>query len=203
MRTFSVLLLIDTSRVAGQKLMQGIIKYKRLFGHWEIYNDMAFFGNKQPFYYDWKTLKLDGAIVHFPDERLIKKIFESNISTIVRGFKNENALTIRLGVDHLLGCGFYHLAFCGYINVQFSHERQDAFETFALEAGCQIYVYQSPLSIKMHSWQQEKKSLAKWIRSLPKPIGVMCANDDLGKQVLETCKNLGILVPDEVGGEKC
>ena len=69
--------------------------------------------------------------------------------------------------------------------------------------------YQSPQSdlkdfdesVIMHErfeMPYSKKRLAKWIASLPKPIGVFCAHDMRAWQLCEICKQLGIKVPDEV-----
>ena len=208
MKTFNVLLLIDTSRITGRGLIRGIIKYTQLYGPWNFYSDLPFFSKIGLTYdSDWETLKPDGIVVHTPDERLIKKIIDSKIPAILHGFNKvieelpnlicHNAMIAEFGADHLLGRGFHNLAYCGYRNVQWSQERQDVFEAFASKAGCQSYVYQSSDNISINTWQQEQKSLAKWIRSLPKPVGIMCANDDRGQQVIEICNNLGILVPDE------
>jgi len=208
MKTFNVLLQIDTSRITGRALIRGIIRYTQLYGPWNFYSDLSFF-SKIGLTYDcnWETLKPDGIFVHTPDKRLIKKIIKSNIPAILHGFNNvieelpnlicDNAMIAEFGADHLLGRGFCNLAYCGYRNVQWSQERQDVFETLASKAGCQSYVYQSPDNISINSWQQEQDSLAQWIRSLPKPVGIMCANDDRGQQVIEICNALGILVPDE------
>lgn len=38
----------------------------------------------------------------------------------------------------------------------------------------------------------------RWIKRLPKPVGVMACNDMRGQQVLNTCRALGVAVPDEV-----
>ena len=38
----------------------------------------------------------------------------------------------------------------------------------------------------------------KWIKSLPKPVGVMACNDERGLQVLDACRRAGVAVPDEV-----
>ena len=208
MKTFNVLLLIDTSRITGRGLIRGIIKYTQLYGPWNFYSDLPFFSKIGLTYdSDWETLKPDGIVVHTPDERLIKKIIDSKIPAILHGFNKvieelpnlicHNAMIAEFGADHLLGRGFHNLAYCGYRNVQWSQERQDVFEAFASKAGCQSYVYQSSDNISINTWQQEQKSLAKWIRSLPKPVGIMCANDDRGQQVIEICNELGILVPDE------
>jgi LacI family transcriptional regulator len=41
--------------------------------------------------------------------------------------------------------------------------------------------------------------MARWLQSLPKPLGLMAANDDRARQVVEACKIAGVLVPSEVG----
>jgi LacI family transcriptional regulator len=41
--------------------------------------------------------------------------------------------------------------------------------------------------------------MAKWLKSLPKPLGLMACNDDRGQHVIEACKIAGLRVPDEVG----
>jgi len=206
MKTFNVLLLIETSRAPGRGFVRGVIKYAHLYGPWKFYSDLPFF-DKIGFKYDWQALKPDGIIAHITDKRLIKKVVESNISAIVHGFNeviegvpnliSDDVSVSRLGAGHLLDRGLRHLAFCGYSEFQWSRERQDAFETFASQAGCQTYLYQSRHTMSKQSWQREEKSLAQWIRSLPKPVGIMCANDDRGRQVAEVCNDLGILVPDQ------
>ncbi|OHB75838.1 MAG: hypothetical protein A2Z25_20865 [Planctomycetes bacterium RBG_16_55_9] len=40
--------------------------------------------------------------------------------------------------------------------------------------------------------------MVEWLKSLPKPIGIMAANDDRGQEVIEACRMVGIHVPDEV-----
>jgi LacI family transcriptional regulator len=40
--------------------------------------------------------------------------------------------------------------------------------------------------------------LARWIKGLPKPIGMMACNDFRGQQVLTACRAVGVAVPDEV-----
>jgi LacI family transcriptional regulator len=41
--------------------------------------------------------------------------------------------------------------------------------------------------------------MARWLLSLPKPLGLMAANDDRARQVVEACNIGGILVPSEAG----
>lgn len=48
------------------------------------------------------------------------------------------------------------------------------------------------------AWEREQERLAKWIKALPKPVGVMAANDERGLQVLDASRRAGATVPDEV-----
>ncbi len=49
-----------------------------------------------------------------------------------------------------------------------------------------------------HDWAAAQRSLGEWLRKLPKPFGVMAANDNRGRQVLEACRAYELAVPDDV-----
>lgn len=88
---------------------------------------------------------MDGIIAHVPNERLIKKVIEADIPVIVRGIKkpieglpnfiSDNVLIAELTAEHLLNRKFRDLAFCGYRGIQWSQEREAAFESIVSEAG--------------------------------------------------------------------
>jgi LacI family transcriptional regulator len=40
--------------------------------------------------------------------------------------------------------------------------------------------------------------LARWLASLPKPVAIMACNDIRGQQVMNACRRLELLVPEEV-----
>jgi LacI family transcriptional regulator len=44
----------------------------------------------------------------------------------------------------------------------------------------------------------EENDLARWLRGLPKPVGIMASYDIRGQQVLAACRGAGLAVPDEV-----
>lgn len=50
----------------------------------------------------------------------------------------------------------------------------------------------------MESWELERPILARRLRALPKPVGLMAANDACGREVLQVCTAERIQVPDEV-----
>ena len=48
------------------------------------------------------------------------------------------------------------------------------------------------------SWEGEVDGAARWIKRLPKPLGVMAGNDPRGIQLLDACRRAGVAVPEEV-----
>jgi len=49
-----------------------------------------------------------------------------------------------------------------------------------------------------HSWEQLQESLFAWLESLPKPVGILAANDVRARHVLEACRRFDLCVPDDV-----
>src|SRR6202042_2398690 len=47
-------------------------------------------------------------------------------------------------------------------------------------------------------WTSMQHSLAKWLESLPKPVGILAANDSRAHHILEACRAFGLRVPEEV-----
>jgi LacI family transcriptional regulator len=45
---------------------------------------------------------------------------------------------------------------------------------------------------------KDGERVARWIQSLPKPVGMMTCNDMRGQQVLDACRALRVMVPEEV-----
>ena len=48
------------------------------------------------------------------------------------------------------------------------------------------------------AWEAEQTFMADWLRSLPKPVGLMICNDDRAQQVIEANKAAETRIPDEI-----
>lgn len=48
-----------------------------------------------------------------------------------------------------------------------------------------------------HLWALDEKVL-RWVRGLPRPVGVFAANDAWGVQLIEVCRQANLRVPDDV-----
>jgi len=60
--------------------------------------------------------------------------------------------------------------------------------------SCSIY----PHDARTSDWDAAQQRLSAWIRSQPKPIGVLAADDATGLAVLDACRRGDVAVPDDV-----
>ena len=104
----------------------------------------------------------------------------------------------RLAAEHLLERGFTHFGFCGYQGRIWSERRQAGFCRCLEERQLSCDVYEPPRRQFPLSWRREQSLVTAWLRSLPKPVGIMACNDLRGRQVIESCLQAGFRVPDDV-----
>ena len=48
------------------------------------------------------------------------------------------------------------------------------------------------------TWEQEQDDVARWLATLPRPLGVLAGNDIRGLQVLDACRRIQLSVPEGV-----
>jgi LacI family transcriptional regulator len=104
----------------------------------------------------------------------------------------------RIAAEHLLDRGFATFGFCGYQGRIWSERRQEGFLERLHESRLPCEVYESPQYKRTLLWYREQPLVAAWLRSLPKPVGIMTCNDIRGHQVIEACLQAGLRVPDDV-----
>jgi LacI family transcriptional regulator len=204
-----VILLIESSRGAGRALLCGIAKYAHDHGPWSFYWEPRGLETAWPVV---ETLDADGIILRGVGQ--LDKLLTLDIPTVVAGHRTDvasgfvnlvtdSAAIARIAADHLLECGFKHFAYCGFQSTLLEHtawsrQRQDSFGERIVQAGFATppgYIL-TPLN---KNWQQERDDLARWLVSLPKPVGIMACNDDCAVQVVEACKLAGLAVPEDTG----
>jgi LacI family transcriptional regulator len=104
-----------------------------------------------------------------------------------------------MAAEHLLTCGFRQFAYCGFEDIPWSSARGESFSRRLAQAGARTHFYAPPSEPGLPGWKGEQHYMAQWLKSLPKPLGLMACNDDRAEQVIEACKIAGLHVPDEVG----
>jgi LacI family transcriptional regulator, galactose operon repressor len=204
-----VILQIESSRASGRALLRGIANYANHCGPWSFYWEAGGLENLWPLL---RTSEADGIILRDAENAEqamsfgIPAVFIGHQQTEIPGRVNvvtDSESIGRMGADHLIACGFKHFAFCGYAKTAYektpwSEARRNSFSKHIRAAG-----YEEPARYELgnsdRAWSDERPSMARWLETLPKPLGLMACNDDCGGQVMEACKVAGLTVPDAVG----
>jgi len=200
----TVLLFIETSREFGRSLLHGIAKYSRLHGHWRVYRRPVALDSSLP---DWRDMRIDGAIAR--DVQVAQILAGSGFPVIFAQHSREmyedfpavitDSCSIgQMGAEHFLDRGFRNLGYCGFDDYVWSRGRCQFFQERVRRDGLGVNVYGQPKSRVKRLWKNEQRLLADWLKSLPKPVAIMCCNDDRALQVVEACKLAGFHVPDDV-----
>ncbi len=127
-------------------------------------------------------------------EQLANQPFSSRVSELCPDSHKSG----RVAAEHLLERGLRNLAFFGYTGQIWSERRQAGFCRRVAEAGLSCSLHTPPQYKTRQTWQQERPRLIAWLRSLPKPVGIMTCNDICGRQIIEACAVAGLEVPDDV-----
>ena len=110
--------------------------------------------------------------------------------------------TAGLVVDHFLSRGFRNFLFYSDASNWIYDERRNAFIKKLEQAGrspdCLLWHKSSAYRSDRKAWKIKRKWLEAEIKRAPKPLGVFAATDGLALEVLETCEEAGVAVPDEV-----
>ena len=208
-KVLKVILLIEKSRAFGRSLLHGIVQYSNLHGPWLFYMEPETTkkGREQP--YKWiKELEVDGIIGYTWDSNLIKTIVNTGLPAMIRGIEKPTQNTFRMVTDqveisrmaaeYLLERGFKRFAYCGFDDLLWSQQRGENFRRIIAESGYRTYIYQQPKAKRLRTADKEQALIAKWLESLPKPVGVMAGNDDRSQDVLAACKIADLDVPTQV-----
>jgi LacI family transcriptional regulator len=210
-----VLLMIGCSRASERGFLRGIARYSRFHGPWVFYRELPFY-RKPPYRRQPKGERasarpqergFDGLIAFAANrvqlEGFIPRSFPSVVLPIeekIPGYCSivEEAYTVgRMAAEHFLDRGFTRFAFCGFDHMYWSRVRQEGFVRRLSEAGFMVHLYDPP-GPSTRAMEAEQTSMTDWLRSLPKPVGLLACNDDRAQQVVEANKTAGIRVPDEI-----
>jgi LacI family transcriptional regulator len=204
-----VALLIESSREYGRGLLRGVARYHQEHGPWSIYFEPHGLNERPP---SWlKNWHGDGILARIDNRPTADLIIATGLPAVdVRGSLDglpipfvgiDNRAIAELGFAHLQHCGVQNFAFCGTPRGENPNQdwRCDIFVECVKAIGKQCPIcLGAPRHHKAVSWEVEQQFIARWLKSLPKPVGVMTCHDDRGHQTLDACRRAGLRVPDDV-----
>jgi LacI family transcriptional regulator len=107
----------------------------------------------------------------------------------------------RLAAAHFLERGLRQFGYIGPPHQLFSVERRAAFCRALEQSGHAVACYHTsdkiPFDPLGRRWDLDR-GIYRWLRKLPKPVGVFVPGDDWGVQVAEACRQVGLRVPEDV-----
>jgi LacI family transcriptional regulator len=208
-----VALLVESSRAYGRGILAGVAKYVREHEPWSIFcQELSLCDETPEWFRNWKG---EGVITRLENDDIVGRVQRLRVPVVylrrVNGtdgmptLLTDNAAAGRMCFEHFKERGFRHFAFCGFNGADYSDERRDGFVASVGKLGMRCHVFGAaphPGEARTAGFENEglkdAVAVADWIRKLPKPVGVMACNDMRGQQVMNTCRALGVAVPDDV-----
>jgi LacI family transcriptional regulator len=201
-----VALIVETSKQYDRGLLRGIGRYIKGHGPWSVYLEERGSQDEIP---RWlRTWKGDGIIARIKDVAMAEALLATGVPLVeLRRQVTEFALPsvfcddaaiASLAVHHFKERGFRQFAVCGRVGERWSDLRESAFRQCLADAGHACHAYRPTRSDRAQTWEQEQDHVARWLDSLPKPIGVLACNDIRGLQVLDACRRIDLPVPERV-----
>ncbi len=181
-----IILLLEATRGFDRGIMAGIARYSAVNGRWTLYRQPHGYlrSKRQLNIQELIAWKPNGAICPVGQLEGLSSLRVPLIAYDVHGYSgpapcvlSEDMEAGRLAARHLLELGHRDFAFCGYHGIRWSRERCCAFCAFLEEAGCRVEVYH-PRSRQPGARAMEEPHIRQWLESLPKPVGMLRANDE-------------------------
>jgi len=203
-----IAVLVETDNSWGREVIQGIASYaKQCAPNWDLLIDPRDRQGRLHLPAGWKG---DGVIARFSSKTLVNQVRKTKVPTVdVDTFMlnqkwmghviTDDDERIRLVLEHLKERGFDKLAFYAPPSRSYSGERERALRKAASSISFDYVTYKPgyPANKKI-GWSDRQQYVSKWLKSLPRPIGVFAADERCGRQLAEICHWEGIRVPEDI-----
>jgi len=105
----------------------------------------------------------------------------------------------RLAAEHLMQCGLTHFAYYGERNMWYSQLRKRGFAKRLADEGRTFALLETDTQFSRDNpWFAWLRPMERWLRRLPKPVGLLAVHDYAAVVLLHICSQLGLRVPDDV-----
>ena len=202
-----ILLLIETSRAYGRQLVKGIGRYAREHGPWSFHFEERGVHELSVPQLDWR--QIDGVISRVRDPSVARRLRNTGLPLIeLHGNSasrdiditiDETVLAV-LAADHLMSRGLTCFGFFAQRNDWWLQSRRQAFVTEIQRRKhfCDTFQPDRPLSTTGEIPASFQPDILRWLKSLPKPCGILCATDFDAQLLLEICRQNEMGVPDQI-----
>ena len=190
---------IDTRDGAGRRRLYGVAQYAQQ----KAWRMMLVRRRGRDAAREVAELCPRGIIAYIADRSLVEvaeglcvplvdtAISETNVSLSV---SLNNQEVGRLAGECLTRLGLRSFGYCGVRGKRASTERRECFAQHLQERGFALDAFAQPLA----EGESRMAPLIRWLRALPKPVGILTFDDKLGERVLTACRWSDLSVPNSV-----
>jgi LacI family transcriptional regulator len=195
-------LVFRTGDEGAAETLRGIAHYQQVHG-----DRSALVDDQQWTADEWRTRlaeECDGVISQNTSAALIGACAERGLPLVavddapvhpgVSRIRPDNVAIGAMGAEFFLDRGFRSFAFVGQESSGWASDRQTGFVEAVRLGGHKAEV----LAMTPDGGVGEVRALARWLRELPKPAGVMACDDQSAVRMVEAAREAGCLVPEEV-----
>ncbi len=193
----AVAVCIDTRDGAGRNRLHGVAQYLRRLG-WRM---MLVRHSGRAAAQEVARLGPGGIIAYVADRCLLdvaRKLSVPLVDTALGELEVAMTVTLdneavgRLAAEHLAEVGLKHFGYCGVRGRTASEQRRAGFAAWL--GGSPLAAFSEPVS----EGESRLDLLMRWLKQLPKPVGLLVFDDKLGERVLTACRWADLSVPHEV-----
>ena len=202
---YKVILMIDCASEHDRRLLRGMTRYSKENGPWMFYRvspDFRFEGNREEWVIQWAKQWGADAIIGRWDERKLDLLQELNIPVVLQNNRSRSEVYSNITGDYdnigRMAAQYFrkkllvNYAFFGIKDIIWSEERRKGFQDEVLSHNGRFYSFVEPVT------GDDREKIMEWLKSLPKPVAMFCCDDAHALFVAETCKVLGIRIPEDI-----
>lgn len=206
-----VAILVETTRTYTRELLAGVRHYVSEHGPWSAILELrALDSSPPPWLRNWDG---DGVLSRTFTQKTADVITATGLPTVELRSTHlrhdfpfvgvDNSQVGSMVAEHFLERGHTHFATLSLHTESFFEERTRNFKKAVEAAGHACAELPERGADSVRDWEKSQTRLIEWLDSLPRPLGVFAANDQLGVRMLEACRRGGIAVPEQVAIVGC
>lgn len=201
----NVLLLIESSRESGRKLISGIADYANHFGPWRFAWQAG--GLTAGFSPEIKKGTYHGVLAR--DVADYKFLKDKGIPSVLFSYQHKTAVgdvfvqsddagIAETVATYFLRRGFRNFAFCSSTDAPWSMSRGQHFQRALERESMGVDYFQAMrLETGKEKMNSQNRRIQAWLEKLPRPVALMADNDDTAFRVLQVCRSAGLRVPED------
>ncbi|MEN6495231.1 MAG: DNA-binding transcriptional regulator [Thermoguttaceae bacterium] len=203
-----IALLIEVTSAHARGLIRGVSAFAQARGPWKLQLvEQLRISEVRRWLAAWQG---DGVIARVGTETIAEALRGRDLPVVnVTGTTSfagwprvdtDNQAVCQLAATHLVDCGYANFAYCGMPQYEWSGWRKAMFAQELARRSIPVTSFDLPsLTADAAASLSDRRKLEEWVVTLPKPVGILAANDHCGRSLLEACDAAGLAVPNEIG----